>query len=115
MADACMPLPPPGGADPNAHHDLDDAAAGSSVPEEFLHPCCQKDLEEKRVRDRVMTKVRAADRAAQALALRRNAVGTGANVGEWGRHRHEHVCVHVHVCTCVEGGPRCPWLRGPVG
>jgi hypothetical protein len=81
----CMPPPPL--PDPNEQHSLDGA---SGVPEEFLHPCCQKDLQEKRVRDRVMTKVRAADRAAQALARRRTAVVAGAKA-EWARHRHEHV------------------------
>jgi hypothetical protein len=107
--DPCIP-PPDHIPDPNAHHTLSEDGTGATggVPEEFLHPCCQKDLQEKRVRDRVLTKVRAADRAAQALARRKEAVslggaggqGSAAGLAEWARHRHEHVCVCVWMWVC---------------
>lgn len=111
-------MPPPPGMDqapdPNAQYSLD-----GGVPEEFLHPCCQKDLQEKRVRDKVLTKVRAADRAAQALARRKGAVvGVGkdaAGLAEWARHRHEHVsacrlCVYVCMHTCRTRSIDSPWV-----
>lgn len=113
-------MPPPDHVpDPNAHHALEDGTSGG-VPEEFLHPCCQKDLQEKRVRDRVLTKVRAADRAAQALARRKEAVSLGgaAGLAEWARHRHEHVCTCVWMWVCIymclpsqRGGPGCSIVK----
>ena len=74
-----------GHPDPNEQRDLDDAG----VPEEFLHPCCQKDREEARVYNRVMTKLRAADRTRHALERRTQAIATAPPPGS--QHRHEHV------------------------
>jgi hypothetical protein len=70
--------------DPNAHADLD----APEVKEEFLHPCCQKELKADRIRTRVMTKLRDADVTRIAMERRQGAVG----VLKTGEHRHEVRC-----------------------
>ncbi len=85
-------------ADPNAFHALpgDDPAAATNatqplpeeVKEEYLHPCCQKELESARVRTKLMTKLRAADITRHAMERRQGVIGGMEELG--GGHRHEH-------------------------
>jgi hypothetical protein len=75
--------------DPNEQHEL---GAKGQVKEEYLHPCCQKELTASRIRNRVVSKLQAADRARIALDRRRNAVGSlGVEHLALLHHRHEHV------------------------
>lgn len=89
------------GHDPNAFHQLPGDYASENkhdengtevsvverVKEEYLHPCCQKELEATRARTKLMTKLTAADITRHAMERRRNVFGPGqAN----DQHQHVH-------------------------
>jgi hypothetical protein len=73
--------------DPNAHHSLD---GDEDVPEEYLHPCCQKELQADRKKNYVLGKLREGDRARIALEQRRTALGL-TSLPTDGEHVHQHV------------------------
>jgi len=56
--------------------DMDDP----TIPEEFLHPCCQKEKKAERIKKRVMGKLTEADRTRIALERRRNIIKSAALV-----------------------------------
>lgn len=88
----------PAVADPNEHHSLD----GSDVPEEYLHPCCQKELKASRKKNEVMGKLREGDRVRKALEMRRTALGLA------GMPENDHD--HCHVSSHAWPFARRPWL-----
>lgn len=100
------PIPPSSSApDPNAYHAFpgeemneDGTQAQAPIKEEYLHPCCQKELQATRIHTKLMTKLRAADVTRHAMERHERArVGGMEEALMQDAHRHEHVCLYIYI------------------
>lgn len=103
-----QPSPAP---DPNAYHafpgdeineDGTQAAPPPPIKEEYLHPCCQKELQASRIHTKLMTKLRAADVTRHAMERHEKARAGGMEKALMqDAHRHEHVRMEYGLSICL--------------